>query len=181
MDVVFVAGFMVLTVVLVVAFKWVPVPVTATMVMDGKGITKDWESLDNIDRDLVDAVIAAVNDCSRVLIVDECRRIVKLLEQVEQFGNLRPPSLKVVNIHDVLDRARQSTAVGFGAHMMLIEDYDPSLPSTLADADQLLQVFLNLLKNGLNDTVCRPQLRSDMRSHETIGEILANMIKHGNI
>jgi len=82
------------------------------------------------------------------LIVDECRRIVKLLEQVEQFGNLRPPSLKVVNIHDVLDRARQSTAVGFGAHMMLIEDYDPSLPSTLADADQLLQVFLNLLKNA---------------------------------
>ena len=82
------------------------------------------------------------------LIVDECRRIVKLLEQVEQFGNLRPPSLKVVNIHDVLDRARQSTAVGFGAHMMLIEDYDPSLPATLADADQLLQVFLNLLKNA---------------------------------
>ncbi|AOL95669.1 monofunctional biosynthetic peptidoglycan transglycosylase [Porphyrobacter sp. LM 6] len=55
----FVAGFMVLTVVLVVLFKWVPVPVTATMVMDGKGITKDWESLDNIDRNLVSAVIAA--------------------------------------------------------------------------------------------------------------------------
>jgi len=82
------------------------------------------------------------------LIVDECRRIVKLLEQVEQFGNLRPPVLKPVNIHDVLDRARQSAAVGFGAHMMLIEDYDPSLPPTLADADQLLQVFLNLLKNA---------------------------------
>ena len=82
------------------------------------------------------------------LIVDECRRIVKLLEQVEQFGNLRPPVLKPVNIHDVLDRSRQSAAVGFGAHMMLIEDYDPSLPPTLADADQLLQVFLNLLKNA---------------------------------
>jgi len=82
------------------------------------------------------------------LIVEETRRIVKLLEQVEQFGNLRPPAPKPVNIHDVLDRARQSAAVGFGAHMMFIEDYDPSLPRALADSDQLLQVFLNLLKNA---------------------------------
>ena len=82
------------------------------------------------------------------LIVDECRRIVKLLEQVEQFGNLRPPVLKPVNIHDVLDRARQSAAVGVAAHMMFIEDYDPSLPPTLADGDQLLQVLLNLIKNA---------------------------------
>ena len=82
------------------------------------------------------------------LIVGESRRIVKLLEQVEQFGNLRPPKLLPVNIHDVLDRARQSAAVGFGAHMLFVEDYDPSLPLTLADADQLQQVFLNLLKNA---------------------------------
>lgn len=82
------------------------------------------------------------------LIVEESRRIVKLLEQVEQFGNLQPPKRAPVNIHDVLDRARQSASVGFGAHMMMIEDYDPSLPPTYADTDQLLQVFLNLLKNA---------------------------------
>ena len=52
-------AFIALTLVLVVAFKWIPVPVTATMLMDDKGITKDWESLDNIDRNLVSAVIAA--------------------------------------------------------------------------------------------------------------------------
>ena len=82
------------------------------------------------------------------LIVDETRRIVKLLEQVEQFGNVRPPEKKSVNIHDVLDRARKSAMVGFGAHMTILEDYDPSLPNTLGDADQLTQVFLNLLKNA---------------------------------
>lgn len=96
------------------------------------------------------------------LIVEESRRIVKLLEQVEQFGNLRPPVLKPVNIHDILDRARQSASVGFGAHMLFIEDYDPSLPSTLADADQLLQVFLNLIKNA--SEACRDAGRIRLRS-----------------
>jgi two-component system nitrogen regulation sensor histidine kinase GlnL len=82
------------------------------------------------------------------LIVEETRRIVKLLDQVEQFGNIQAPRLRPVNIHDVLDRARQSASVGFGAHMLMIEDYDPSLPNTHADPDQLQQVFLNLLKNA---------------------------------
>ena len=82
------------------------------------------------------------------LIVSESRRIVKLLEQVEQFGNLRPPERKPVNIHDLLDRARKSAMIGFAAHMSIVEDYDPSLPSTYVDGDQLLQVFLNLLKNA---------------------------------
>ncbi|WP_342075812.1 ATP-binding protein [Yoonia sp. SS1-5] len=93
------------------------------------------------------------------LIVEESRRIVKLLEQVEQFGNLRPPVLKPVNIHDVLERARQSASVGFGAHMLIVEDYDPSLPQTIADADQLLQVFLNLLKNASEATKEGGQIR----------------------
>lgn len=52
-------GWIALTAVLVVAFRFVPVPVTATMLMDENGITKDWQSLDNIDRNLVAAVIAA--------------------------------------------------------------------------------------------------------------------------
>lgn len=82
------------------------------------------------------------------LIVEESRRIVNLLEQVEQFGNLSTPDFRAVNVHDVLDRARRSALLGFGAHMTILEDYDPSLPLAWGDSDQLLQVLLNLLKNA---------------------------------
>ncbi|ABV93317.1 nitrogen regulation protein [Dinoroseobacter shibae DFL 12 = DSM 16493] len=99
-------------------------------------------NLSNEDRELTDLIVA------------ESHRIVKLLEQVEQFGNLRPPDLRPVNIHDVLERARRSAVVGFGAHVTIREDYDPSLPNTYADGDQLLQVFLNLLKNAAE--ACKP-------------------------
>jgi two-component system nitrogen regulation sensor histidine kinase GlnL len=82
------------------------------------------------------------------LIVAESRRIVKLLEQVEQFGNLTIPERGPVNLHDVLDRARRSALLGFGGQMRIVEDYDPSLPLAWGDKDQLLQVVLNLVKNA---------------------------------
>ena len=52
-------GFVGLSLALVLVFKFVPVPVTATMLMDKNGVTKDWTSLSNINRSMVDAVIAA--------------------------------------------------------------------------------------------------------------------------
>ncbi len=82
------------------------------------------------------------------LIVAETRRIVSLLERVEQFGNAAPAERRAVNVHDVLDRARKSAAVGFAASMKFVEDFDPSLPPTWGDPDQLMQLFLNLIKNA---------------------------------
>lgn len=53
-----IVAFLVLSVGLTVLYKFVPVPVTATMLMDPNGFTKDWTSLDAIDRNMVDAAIA---------------------------------------------------------------------------------------------------------------------------
>ena len=51
--------FVGISLLLVILFKFVPVPVTATMLMDENGSTRDWEALENIDPNLVAAVIAA--------------------------------------------------------------------------------------------------------------------------
>ncbi len=51
--------FVIASVAWVLVYAVVPPPMTLTMLLDGNGITKDWESLDNIDRNMVRAAIAA--------------------------------------------------------------------------------------------------------------------------
>ena len=54
-----VATFIGLSLFLTIAFRFVPVPVTWTMILDENGYSKDWRSLDDIDRNMVRAVIAS--------------------------------------------------------------------------------------------------------------------------
>ncbi|MEM7189038.1 MAG: ATP-binding protein [Pseudomonadota bacterium] len=82
------------------------------------------------------------------LIQSEVERIGKLVERVEAFGDIGIVRRQVVNIHDVLDRAAKSAKAGFANHIRFVEEYDPSLPPTPGDHDQLMQVMLNLLKNA---------------------------------
>ncbi|MEM9429193.1 MAG: ATP-binding protein [Pseudomonadota bacterium] len=82
------------------------------------------------------------------LIQQEAARITGLVDRVEQFGELRPLNRTDVNIHDVLDRAQRAAAAGYARHVRFRQQYDPSLPPTLGDADQLMQDFQNLLKNA---------------------------------
>ena len=53
-----IVGFVGLSLFYVVLLKWLPVPITATMIMDPNGIEKDWTPLSRIDRNMVAAVIA---------------------------------------------------------------------------------------------------------------------------
>lgn len=82
------------------------------------------------------------------LIREEAERIGGLVTRFEQFGDMRIAGREPVNIHDVLDRASKSAKAGFAAHVRFVEEYDPSLPPTVGDPDQLMQVMLNLLKNA---------------------------------
>jgi len=82
------------------------------------------------------------------LICDEADRIVKLVDRMEVFADERPVERAPVNIHVVLDHVKKLAQSGFGRHIRFIEDYDPSLPPILANRDQLVQVFLNLVKNA---------------------------------
>jgi len=82
------------------------------------------------------------------LICDEADRIVKLVDRMEVFTDERPVEREPINIHVVLDHVRRLAQSGFARHVKFIEEYDPSLPPVFANRDQLVQVFLNLIKNA---------------------------------
>ncbi len=82
------------------------------------------------------------------LICDEADRIVKLVDRMEVFADERPVEREPINIHVVLDRVKKLAISGFARQIKLVETYDPSLPPVLANRDQFIQVFLNLVKNA---------------------------------
>jgi two-component system nitrogen regulation sensor histidine kinase GlnL len=82
------------------------------------------------------------------LICDEADRIVKLVDRMEVFADERPVEREPVNIHVILEHVKKLAQTGFARHVKFTEEYDPSLPPVLANRDQLIQVFLNLVKNA---------------------------------
>jgi two-component system nitrogen regulation sensor histidine kinase GlnL len=82
------------------------------------------------------------------LICDEADRIVKLVDRMEVFSDERPVEREPVNIHVVLEHVKRLAQSGFARHIKFVETYDPSLPPVNGNRDQLIQVFLNLVKNA---------------------------------
>lgn len=93
----------------------------------------------------------SANDEDRALtrlICDETDRIVSLVDRMEVFSDERPVDRVPLNIHSVLDHVKAIAKAGFARHIKFAEHYDPSLPPVYANRDQLVQVFLNLIKNA---------------------------------
>ena len=84
------------------------------------------------------------------LIVAESDRIRGLIDRMESFGDTRNLTRHPVNIHEVLDRVRKVAESGFARGVSIVENFDPSLPPVSGDRDQLIQVFLNLVRNAVD-------------------------------
>ena len=82
------------------------------------------------------------------LICAESDRICALIDRMEAFGDTRALPRTPVNIHVVLDCVRKVAETSFARHVTFAEVFDPSLPSVLGDRDQLIQVFMNLVRNA---------------------------------
>ncbi|MEI6984719.1 MAG: ATP-binding protein [Rhodospirillaceae bacterium] len=103
------------------------------------------------------------------LICDETDRIVALVNRMEVFSDTRPFERNAVNIHSVLGHARKIAENGFARHLRIVERYDPSLPAVVGNRDQLVQVFLNLIKNAAE---AAPELGGEI--------VLSTSYQHGS-
>jgi two-component system nitrogen regulation sensor histidine kinase GlnL len=95
------------------------------------------------------------------LVREEVDRIVDLIDRVEVFGDDRPIEREPINIHVILDRVKLLARNGVARNISFAEEYDPSLPPVYGNRDQLVQVFLNLVKNAAEalERTPKPEIR----------------------
>lgn len=86
------------------------------------------------------------------LITEETDRICALVDRLEVFSDDYSLERAPVNIHQVLDQVCRAAKTGFAGDVRFIELYDPSLPPVYGNHDDLVRVFLNLIKNATEAT-----------------------------
>ena len=81
------------------------------------------------------------------VIIDEADRLASLVDTILKAG--RRPRLSSISLHEVTEHVARLIEAEKPSGVILRRDYDPSLPPTVADRDQLIQAFLNLARNAL--------------------------------
>ncbi|UYM18829.1 nitrogen regulation protein NR(II) [Endozoicomonas euniceicola] len=81
------------------------------------------------------------------IIIEEVDRLRDLVDQM--LGPVKPPNLKALNVHEVIERVIQLTEAETGGAIQFVRDYDPSIPEIPADRERLIQAILNLVRNAM--------------------------------
>jgi len=103
------------------------------------------------------------------VIIEEADRLASLVDGILEAGG--QPKTEVFNLHEVTEYVAKLIDAEKPEGVQLRRDYDPSLPPTAADRDQLIQAYLNLAKNGLQAIGARGELtfRTRALSNYTLG------------
>jgi len=84
------------------------------------------------------------------VIIKEVDRLAAIVETLLSFASPRAPVLRPYNLHQILDGLlflEQAPLRDRGVSVQRV--YDPQLPEILADPAEIHQVFLNLIRNGV--------------------------------
>ena len=83
------------------------------------------------------------------VIIREVDRLNRLVDDLLTFAGRRPPAIEACNLNQLVDEALRLEESRLQAvRVAVVRQYDPAVPSVAGDADRLLQVFLNLVRNG---------------------------------
>lgn len=80
------------------------------------------------------------------VIIEEADRLRKLVDRM--LGPNKALDLQVMNIHQALERVCTLIHTEVGPDVEIVRDYDPSIPDLSADAEQLIQACLNIMRNA---------------------------------
>ncbi|MGR8948250.1 MAG: nitrogen regulation protein NR(II) [Gammaproteobacteria bacterium] len=80
------------------------------------------------------------------IIIGEVDRLRKLVDRM--LGPRGTLTTEPVNVHEVLEHVLQIVVAEHADSVAIQRDYDPSLPELEANRDELIQAFLNLIRNA---------------------------------
>lgn len=80
------------------------------------------------------------------IIIEEADRLKVLMDKM--LGPNKVPNKVPLNIHEALERVRQLVQAETAESVIIKRDYDPSIPELNADKNQLIQAFLNIVRNA---------------------------------
>ncbi len=84
------------------------------------------------------------------VIVKEADRLSAIVEQLLSFATPRGPVLRSCNLHEILDSILFLERVPLDTAKITIQrQYDLQLPDILADPAEIRQLFLNVIRNGV--------------------------------
>lgn len=81
------------------------------------------------------------------MIIEQADRLRDLVDRL--LGPNTPPKREATNIHSVLERVYSLVRVEAPNEVCIERDYDPSLPITVLDPNQVEQAILNIVQNGI--------------------------------
>lgn len=110
------------------------------------------------------------------VIIGETDRLRNLVDRM--LGPTSPPVRSEVNIHEIMERVRTLVQAESGDGIRVERDYDPSIPSIMGDADQLIQAVLNVMRNAVQalDNQGMITLRTRVQRQYTIGHIRHRLV-----
>jgi len=83
------------------------------------------------------------------IILQETQRTKDIVQDLLSFARQRPVKRELAHINAVLRQTTKLRSYDFVSHgVEVVEDYEENLPAVMGDAQQLQQVFLNLLNNA---------------------------------
>ncbi|HYK79383.1 MAG TPA: ATP-binding protein [Micropepsaceae bacterium] len=97
---------------------------------------------------LLEEAVSSEDRVLAELIRNEADRIRALIDRMEAFGDPMALARAPVNIHEVLDRVKLVAETSFGRRLRIVENFDPSLPPVWGDRDNLIQAFMNIMRNA---------------------------------
>ncbi|HEX9450193.1 MAG TPA: nitrogen regulation protein NR(II) [Burkholderiales bacterium] len=80
------------------------------------------------------------------VIMKEADRLQSLMDRL--LTPHRLPQVTHFNIHEAMERVRSLLLAEFPKGITIFPDYDVSLPSLMADREQIIQALLNIARNG---------------------------------